>query len=93
MSIIMNEELKNKIDRMKSLVELHIHLDGALSIDNCRKLAKIQNIDIPLDDDVLRNMLVVSSNCHDLNEFLTKSKSSDALTPCPILFAPNLIAS
>ena len=57
---------------MNNLVELHLHLDGALSIDNCRKLAKLQNIDIPENDDELRNILMVSKDCHDLNEFLTK---------------------
>ena len=62
----------NKIDKMNNLVELHLHLDGALSINNCRQLAKIQNIDIPKDDKVLDNMLTVSPDCHDLNEFLTK---------------------
>lgn len=68
----MNEEVKNKIDKMNNLVELHVHLDGALSINNCRKLAKIQNIDIPKDDDVIRNMMTIQGRCHDLNEFLTK---------------------
>ena len=68
----MKEELKNKIDKMNNLVELHLHLDGALSINNCRKLAKIQNISIPEEDNVIRNMMVVSDGCHDLNEFITK---------------------
>ena len=57
---------------MNNLVELHLHLDGALSINNCRKLAKLQNINIPEDDNVLSNMMMVSPDCHDLNEFLTK---------------------
>ena len=68
----MKEELKNKIDKMNNLVELHLHLDGALSINNCRKLAKIQNISIPEENNVIRNMMVVSDGCHDLNEFITK---------------------
>ena len=67
----MNKELNDKIDKMNNLVELHIHLDGALSVDNCKKLAKIQNIAVPSDDE-LRNILTVSPDCHDLNEFLTK---------------------
>ena len=71
----MSEELKN----MSNLVELHLHLDGALSINNCRKLAAIQNIDIPADDNVLSEMLMVSPDCHDLNEFLTKFDFSGRL--------------
>lgn len=63
--------MNEKIDSMKNLVELHIHLDGALSVDNCKKLASIQGIDIPSDEEIF-NLLTVSSDCHDLNEFLTK---------------------
>ena len=70
--IVKHKELENKINGMNNLVELHLHLDGALSIDNCRKLAKIQNIDIPEDDDAIFRMMTVSPGCRDLNEFLTK---------------------
>ena len=64
--------MNNKIDEMNNLVELHLHLDGALSIDSCRKLAAMQNIDIPEDDKELKELLMVSPGCRDLNEFLTK---------------------
>ena len=59
------------IENMNNLVELHLHLDGALSIDNCKKIAKIQNIELP-DDETIKEMLTVNKDCHDLNEFLTK---------------------
>ena len=65
-------DINDKINNMNNLVELHLHLDGALSIDNCRKIAQIQDIDIPLDDNEIGKMMMVSSDCHDLNEFLTK---------------------
>lgn len=68
----MNDNINSKIDNMNNLVELHLHLDGALSISNCRKIAKIQNLDIPNDDNEISKMMVVSNDCHDLNEFLTK---------------------
>ncbi|MBR2712721.1 MAG: adenosine deaminase [Bacilli bacterium] len=55
---------------MNNLVELHLHLDGALSIDNCKKIAKIQNIDIPSEEEISK--LMITKNCHDLNEFLAK---------------------
>ena len=79
----MNEELKNKINKMNNLVELHLHLDGALSINNCRKIAEIQNIEIPKDEDVIRNMMMVPPNCHDLNEFLTKFEFAVSLLQTP----------
>lgn len=63
--------IENKIDEMTNLVELHLHLDGALSLNNCKKLAKLQNIEIP-DDASIIDMITVSPDCHDLNEFLTK---------------------
>jgi len=68
----MNEEVKNKIEKMNNLVELHLHLDGALSINNCRNLAEIQNINIPKDDNEILNLITVKPGCQDLNEFLTK---------------------
>ena len=57
---------------MNNLVELHLHLDGALSIDNCKKIAKIQNIDILSDSEI--SDIMIAKNCHNLNEFLTKFK-------------------
>jgi adenosine deaminase len=67
---------------MNNLVELHIHLDGALSIDNCKKVAKIQNIDIPSDEEI-SNMMIISSKCKDLNEFLTKFEFPTSLLQTP----------
>ncbi len=66
-----NIELNNKIDKMNNLVELHLHLDGALSIDNCKKIAKLQNIELPNDNEISK-MMIVPYGCNDLNEFLTK---------------------
>ena len=75
----MNDELNKKIDNMNNLVELHLHLDGSLSIDSCRKLAKIQNIDIPEDDNIIADLMMVPKGCKDLNEFLTKFDFSGSL--------------
>ena len=55
---------------INNLIELHLHLDGALSIDNCKKIAKIQNMDIPGDVEI--NNMMIAKDCKDLNEFLTK---------------------
>ena len=77
-----NIELNQKIDKMNNLVELHLHLDGALSIDNCKKIAKIQNINIP-DDNEISKMMTVSEDCNDLNEFLTKFDFALSLLQTP----------
>lgn len=64
-------DILNKIDNMDNLVELHMHLDGAISVDNAKKLASLQGMDLPSDEEVIK-LMQVSKDCHDLNEFLTK---------------------
>ena len=55
-----------------ALTDLHLHLDGSLSVDLVKKLAALQDMDISKDDAELRNMLQVSEGCRDLNEYLEK---------------------
>ncbi len=59
------------IQHLPCLIDLHLHLDGALSMESVKELAKLNHIDIPNDEE-LHNMLTVSENCRDLNEFLEK---------------------
>ena len=46
-----NEDIKivSKIDasKLNCLIDLHLHLDGAISVDSAKDLAKLQNICIP----------------------------------------------
>ncbi len=52
-------------------VDLHLHLDGAITVDIAKKLAEMQGITLPgANDDELRKKLQVSPECTDLNEFL-----------------------
>lgn len=53
-------------------IDLHLHFDGSLSIENARALALIEGIRIPEDDGELCAMLTVSSDCANLGEYLTK---------------------
>lgn len=55
-----------------ALIDLHIHLDGSLSLSSARALADMQGISLPADDDTLLRMLRVSEGCRDLNEYLEK---------------------
>lgn len=55
-----------------ALIDLHLHLDGSLSLDSVKQLAELQGIQIPEKDEELRNMLQVSEGCRDLNEYLEK---------------------
>lgn len=53
------------------LIDLHLHLDGSLSIASVKKLAALQNIPLP-EDDLLHSILSVGPECRDLNEYLEK---------------------
>ena len=55
-----------------ALIDLHLHLDGSLSLESVKALAKMQNIDIPDSDAEILKTLRVSEDCHDLNEYLEK---------------------
>ena len=55
-----------------ALIDLHLHLDGSLSLANVRTLAAMQNIALPQDDHALLAMLQVEPGCRDLNEYLEK---------------------
>lgn len=52
-------------------IDLHLHLDGAITSDIARKLAVLQHIDLPTEnEEELKKLLTVSEECRDLNEFL-----------------------
>lgn len=54
------------------LVDLHLHLDGAISLESAKQLAALQNIEIPESDEELLEIMRVKDDCSDLNDFLTK---------------------
>ncbi len=56
---------------MNCLIDLHLHIDGSLSLDTVKALAKIQDIPLCGDDELVKK-LKVSPNCRDLNEYLEK---------------------
>lgn len=58
--------------KKKSFIDLHLHIDGSISVDSARKLAEIENIVLPKSDKELKTLLSVSKNCKDLNEYLEK---------------------
>ena len=53
------------------LIDLHLHLDGSISVVSAKKLAKMQGITIP-EGEALVKLLSVSEDCKDLNEYLEK---------------------
>lgn len=52
-------------------IELHAHLDGCIDLKLAKELAKISKTSLPSNDDkILSDILTVSRNCRDLNDFL-----------------------
>lgn len=61
------------------LIDLHLHLDGSLSVATVRQLAAMAGKALPEEEQLLE-MLQVSPGCKDLNEYLEKFSF-----PCSLL--------
>ena len=55
-----------------ALIDLHLHLDGSLSLATVRELAALDGIDSLGEDEALLKRLQVAPGCRDLNEYLEK---------------------
>lgn len=52
-------------------IDLHLHLDGSITVEIAKKLAKLQNINLPsTNDEELEKLVRVPSDCKNLIEFL-----------------------
>lgn len=51
------------------MIDLHLHLDGSLSIEDCQYLAKLEGVDLGKD---FPSNLYVPADCPSLEEYLTK---------------------
>ena len=54
------------------LIDLHLHLDGSLSVKSVKELAGLQNIEIPENEEELLKLLRINDDCKDLTEYLEK---------------------
>lgn len=59
------------IEKLECLTDLHVHLDGSLSLETVRHLADMQNISVS-DDKELAARLSVPADCKNLNEYLER---------------------
>ncbi|MCR5742752.1 MAG: adenosine deaminase [Lachnospiraceae bacterium] len=59
------------IDRIKCFAELHLHLDGSLSVAAVRGLCGYLMMEAPGEEEI-HSKLSVSEGCRDLNEYLEK---------------------
>lgn len=53
------------------MIDLHVHLDGSLTFDMARKLAKLQGMKQYTDEELISKM-VAPKDCKNLNDYLTK---------------------
>jgi len=53
-------------------IDLHIHLDGTITVEMAKRLAELQNIELPTSDDKeLMRLLRIPEVCTSLDEFLS----------------------
>ncbi len=69
---MMTDNNSFNLNNLNCMVDLHLHLDGAISVRSARMLARLQEIEIPERDEDLSALLTVPDTCRDLNEFLQK---------------------
>ena len=72
--------------KQRGFIDLHLHLDGSLSLKTVRQLAAMQNVAVPERDEELLRKLQVGPNCRDLNEYLEKFGF-----PCSLMQTPEAI--
>ena len=67
--IIAKKSLSSK--GITKFIDLHLHLDGAITVDIAKKLASLQKIKLPTNDDKkLESLLTVKEDCRNLDDFL-----------------------
>ena len=54
------------------LVDLHLHIDGSISVPVARRLAELDGHPLDLTDAEIFDRLSVGEECEDLNEYLDK---------------------
>lgn len=68
------------------LIELHLHLDGSISIASARQLAKMCGETLPESDDALSHLLMCPEGCRDLNDYLSRFD-----LPCRLMQTPETL--
>ena len=61
----------NTTQKINKYIDLHCHLDGSITLDIAKKLAELQNITLPTNNDTeLEALLSVPDDCENLDDFL-----------------------
>lgn len=67
-------------------IDLHLHLDGSISISSARMLASISGISLPEKDDDLKKLLTCPADCQNLNDYLNCFE-----LPCKLMQTPETV--
>ncbi len=62
----------NNTPSFPAWIDLHLHLDGSISIKTARKLAGMQSIYLPESSDALKRRMSVMDGCRDLYYYLNR---------------------
>ncbi len=69
-------------------VDLHLHIDGALSVDTVIALAKMQGVTLPTENrEELFELLTAPKDCENLNEYLERFS-----LPCSLMLTKETIS-
>lgn len=68
----MSQSIPTPTIERNCLIDLHLHLDGSISLPMARRLAELGGMELDLSDEQLRDRLTVGDDCHGLNEYLRK---------------------
>lgn len=71
---------------MSGYIDLHLHLDGAITAPIARRLAEMQGIPLPASDAELERAIRVPEGCASLSEFLKRFE-----LPCSLLQVPEAL--
>lgn len=74
------------MEQKRKYTDLHRHLDGSISVPLAIKLASMQGLPVYTEEE-LKTMMTVPSDCHDLNEYLTKFDYPLSLLQTPAAMA------
>jgi len=64
--------MTNINEKNPCFIDLHLHLDGSISVQTARKLAEMQGITIPESDEELLSLLSLTPECKTLNDYLAR---------------------
>ncbi len=84
----MKDTKEEKLPDGNYFIDLHLHADGALSVDTVLKLAAMQNVTLPTTDrDELWSLLSAPVDCESLNEYLERFD-----LPCSLMLTKETIS-